>query len=55
VAERELADEIVDIRRRHARLDDVGQLVKALGHQRACLAHAGKSARPMQLDLPGLA
>ncbi len=51
----EVADEIVDPRGRHARLDDIGQLVEALGYQRASLAHAGKAARPVQLDLPGLA
>ena len=55
VAEGEFAHEIVDPRGQHPRLDDVGQLIEALRHQRACLAHAGKAGRPVQLDLPGLA
>jgi len=40
---------------RHAGADDVGELVEALRHQRAGLAHAGKRARSMQLDLSRLA
>ena len=55
MAEGEVADEIVDPRGRHARLHDVGEFVEAFGHQRARLAHAGESGRPMQFDLPGLA
>ncbi len=55
MAEGEFADKVVDPRGRYAGPDDVGQFIEALGHQRACLAHAGESARPMQLDLPGLA
>ena len=55
MAEGELAHELVDRRGRNPRLDDVGELIEAFGHQRARLAHAGKCRRPMQLDLAGLA
>jgi hypothetical protein len=47
MAEGEVADELVDPRGRHARLDDVGELVEAFG-QRAGLA-------PGLAHLPGLA
>src|SRR3954451_13576647 len=53
VAEGEVADEFVDLRGRKALLDHVGELIKASGNQRACLAHAGKGARSVQLDLAG--
>jgi hypothetical protein len=55
MAEGELAHEHVDIGGRNPRFDDVGQFIQALGDQGARLAHAGKGARPVQLDLPGLA
>ncbi|MGY3645102.1 hypothetical protein ACVWW2_000393 [Bradyrhizobium sp. LM4.3] len=55
VAEGEVADELVDALGRHAGPDDVGELVEALRHQRSRLAHAGKGARSVQLDLSGLA
>jgi hypothetical protein len=55
MAEGEIADEIVNDGSRHPRLDDIGEFIEAFGHQRAGLAHAGESARPMQLDLPGFA
>ena len=32
-------------------LDDIHQGVERLGHKPASLRHAGKSLRPMQLDL----
>src|SRR5437762_8680175 len=44
-AECKFAHELVDPRGRHARLHDVGQLIQALRHHRAGLAHAGKPAR----------
>ena len=55
MAEGELADEIVDPRGRHTRLDDIGEFIEAFRDQRAGLAHAGEAALPMQLDLAGLA
>jgi hypothetical protein len=53
VAEGEVADEFVDLRGRNARLDDIGEVVEAFCDQRPRLAHAGESARAMQLDLAG--
>ena len=55
MAEGEIADEVVEIGGRQSRPDEIGQLIEALGDQRARLAHAGEGARPMQLDLPGFA
>ena len=55
MAEGEVAHEIVDPRGRHAGPDDIGQFIEAFGDQVAGLAHAGKTALPVQFDLPGLA
>ncbi len=55
MVERELANELVDLRRENSRPNDVHQLVETFRNQCASLAHAGKSARPVELDLSGFA